>query len=290
MLDPVGFLSASLPKLETMSLSTALFGSRQETARRTTGVDAGMLAGIAIAFFALVAGIAFTGVSARYFLQPTSVLIVIGGTAGVMLITTPRPNLMLALRRTLGLFAPAESPKREDLIEEMVAYSRMVRMEGILALEPSIDDISQPFLKDALLLALDAKEHNELQSALENKVRFAERQNDAAAKVLELAGGLTPTIGVLGTVVGLIDVLRQFSSLSSVAYGVGAAFTSTFYGLALANLVLLPAAHRIRARAADTFELQAMMTEGALCLFDGMHPRLVRQRLRSFLTATDEAA
>jgi chemotaxis protein MotA len=80
-------------------------------------------------------------------------------------------------------------------------------------------------------------------------------------------------------------VLRQFSSLAGVAYGVGAAFTSTFYGLALANLVLLPAAHRIRARAAETFDLQAMMTEGALCLFDGTHPRLVRQRLRSFLAS-----
>jgi chemotaxis protein MotA len=248
-----------------------------------------MLAGMAIAVIALVAGIAFTGVSARYFFQPTSVLIVLGGTAGVMLITTPRPTLTLALRRALSLISPAESPNREDLIEEIVAYARLVRMEGILAIEPSIDGVSQTFLRDALLLALDAKERAELQSALENKVRCCERQNEAAAKVLELAGGLTPTIGVLGTVVGLIDVLRQFSSLSAVAYGVGAAFTSTFYGLALANLVFLPAAHRIRAWAAETFDLQAMMTEGALCLFDGMHPRLVRQRLRSFLAVEAES-
>ena len=106
---------------------------------------------------------------------------------------------------------------------------------------------------------------------------------DAAAKVLEVAGGFAPTIGVMGTVVGLIDVLRQFSSLSTVASGVGAAFTSTFYGLALANIALLPVAHRIRAWTSETFDLQEMMTEGALCLFDGMHPRLIRQRLRSYL-------
>jgi chemotaxis protein MotA len=135
------------------------------------------------------------------------------------------------------------------------------------------------------LQALDTKEHNELQSALENKIRFCERQSESAARVLEIAGGFAPTIGVLGTVVGLIDVLRQFSGLSTVASGVGAAFTSTFYGLALANIVLLPAANRIRARASEMFELQEMMTEGVLCLFDGLHPRLVRQRLCSFVNA-----
>jgi chemotaxis protein MotA len=247
-----------------------------------------MLTGIAIAAIALVAGIAVTGVSARYFLQPTGILIVIGGTLGVMLITTPRPALLLAIRRALQLFSTPVSPNREDLIEEIVSYARIVRIEGMLALEPGIDQVRQGFLREALLMALDAKDRGELQSALENKVRSCERQSDAAARVLEIAGGFAPTIGVLGTVVGLIDVLRQFSNLSSVASGVGAAFTSTIYGLALANLVLLPAAHRIRAHASETFDLQEMMTEGALCLFEAMHPRLVRQRLRSFLNAAPD--
>src|SRR5262249_52053599 len=104
-----------------------------------------------------------------------------------------------------------------------------------------------------------------------------------AAKVLEVAGGFAPTIGVLGTVVGLIDVLRQFSSLATVASGMGTAFVSTIYGLALANLVLLPAAHRIRAQVAEVFEGQELMIEGCLCLFDGVHPLIVRQRLNSYL-------
>jgi chemotaxis protein MotA len=177
----------------------------------------------------------------------------------------------------------ADGPDREELIEEIVTYARVYRIQGLLAMEPAIERVSHGFLREALNLALDAKEHKELRSALENKIRLGERQSEAAAKVLEVAGGLTPTLGVLGTVVGLIDVLRQFSSLSLVAAGVGAAFTSTFYGLALANIVLLPAAHRIRARGAEIFDLQEMMMEGALCLFDGIHPRLVRQRLSSFL-------
>jgi chemotaxis protein MotA len=259
--------------------------SRHLPAVRTErgGVDGGMLLGIAIAAIALFAGIAVTGVSARYFFQSTGVLIVVGGTLGVMLITTPLATLSLALRRTLHLFSPAASPNREDLIEEIVSYAKVVRIQGLLAIEAGIPQVSHGFLREALLLAIDAKGRAELQSALENKMRCCERQSEAAARVLEVAGGFTPTIGVLGTVVGLIDILRQFSSLATIASGVGVAFTSTIYGLALANLALLPAAHRIRARSMETLELQELMAEGALCVFDAMHPRLVRQRLYSFV-------
>jgi chemotaxis protein MotA len=276
-----------------MSASAAVIGERQEfrpqrATRTKRSLDSGILLGIAIALIALAIGVAITGVSASYFFQPTSVLIVIGGTLGVMLITTPRPMLLLSLRRTLNLFSKPDSPNREKLIEEIVSYARVVRVQSILAIEPGIEHVSNSFLREALLLAMDAKDHDELRSALENKIRFCERQSDAAARVLEVAGGFTPTIGVLGTIVGLIDVLRQFSSLSGVASGVGAAFTSTFYGLALANVVLLPVAHRIRAWASETFDVQEMMTEGTLCLFDGMHPRLVRLRLRSYLNGRPE--
>jgi chemotaxis protein MotA len=135
-------------------------------------------------------------------------------------------------------------------------------------------------------MSMDVKERSELESALENHLRLKERQGEADAKILEVAGGFAPTIGVLGTVVGLINVLRQFSTPSAVASGVGTAFVSTIYGLALANLVMLPAAHRIRARVAEAFETQELVMEGVLCLYDKIHPSLVRQRLRCFLRET----
>ena len=101
--------------------------------------------------------------------------------------------------------------------------------------------------------------------------------------MLEVAGGFAPTIGVLGTVVGLMEVLRQFTNLSSVALGIGTAFVSTFYGLALANFILLPAANRIRTNVAETFETEEMIIQGGLCLVDGTHPALLRERLNCFL-------
>jgi chemotaxis protein MotA len=252
----------------------------KSTSRR---LNFAMILGIAVTAAAVLSGIAEAGISPSYLLQPTGLLVVFGGTLGVMLITTPRKALGAAVRSTVHLLLTRTEPRRADLVEEIVGYAREVRTRGLVALEPEIDLVSNGFLKEALMLAMDVETREELQSALESKVRVAERQSDTAAKVLEVAGGFAPTIGVLGTVIGLIDVLRQFSEMSTIAYGVGTAFTATIYGLGLANLVLLPAAHRIRAEAAERFELEELLTEGVLCLYDTAHPRLVRQRLGFFL-------
>jgi chemotaxis protein MotA len=110
-----------------------------------------------------------------------------------------------------------------------------------------------------------------------------ERQGETDAKTLEVAGGFAPTIGVMGTVVGLIEVMRHFGNLQSVGFGIGTAFVSTIYGLAIANLLLLPAAHRIRARVAENFEIQELIIEGVLSLADNVHPALIRMRLSTYI-------
>ena len=218
-------------------------------------IDVGLLIGIVIAAGVAVAGIASTGVELTYFLQPAGIVIVLGGTLGVILVTTPGYALLNSMRRVVELFS-TRSVNREALIEEIVAYARAERREGLAALERMIRAVSDDFLRDALLLALDVKDRTQLQAALELELHMQERQGEADAKALEVAGGFAPTLGILGTVIGLIDVLRQFSNMQSVGLGIGTAFVSTLYGLGLANLVLLPAAHRIRAKVAETFELQ----------------------------------
>jgi chemotaxis protein MotA len=254
----------------------------RQGARRPKQLDLHVLAGAAIVLVALIAGIASTGVHLTYFFQPTGALIVLGGTFGVAFIATPRNALLHSVRRAMGLIWTSQT-SREALVEEIMSFVRTARMNGLLSIEPLIGPASNAFLKDALLLALDVKDRTELQAALETKIRLRERQGEADAKMLEVAGGFAPTLGVLGTVVGLIDVLRQFSNITSVASGIGTAFVSTIYGLALANLVLLPAAHRIRAGVAETFEIQELIAEGALCIFERIHPSLVRERLSGFV-------
>jgi chemotaxis protein MotA len=260
---------------------------RPAPARRASkrSLDLCMLAGVAIALGGTILGIKSTGVSLTYFFQPAGALIVLGATFGIALISTPRNSLVHAANRVMGLLW-SERPNRETLIEEIVSYAKIARMKGLLSIDHMMDSASSGFLRDTVRLAMDVANREELQSTLETKVRLRERQGETDARVLEVAGGFAPTIGVLGTVVGLINVLRQFSNLSAVALGIGTAFVSTVYGLALANLVLLPAAHRIRASVAETFDLEEMMVEGGLCLFDGIHPSLIRERLNNFLRTT----
>jgi len=252
-----------------------------EPARRRR-LDLSMFAGIAIAAAALLAGIAATGVRMTYFFQPTGALIVFGGTLGAMFITTPRTALIQAMNKAIGLFSTPEIDYAA-LAEEIMTFVKHARANGLLAVETMIEGVRDPFLKESLALAIDVQQRADLEDALNSKMRLGERQGENDARVLEVAGGFAPTIGVLGTVVGLIDVLRQFSDLSSVAAGIGTAFVSTIYGLGLANLVLLPLAFRIRARTAENFEQHELITEGILCLYDRVHPSLVRERLDSHL-------
>ena len=204
-----------------------------------------------------------------------------GGTLGVTLITTPRASLLHSARRVKELLSASDTDPGA-LVDEIVEYAR-ARRRGIAALEPLIPNISHPFLRKGLQLATDLTDRAELRSILETELRMAERQGDADAKALEVAGGFAPTIGILGTVVGLIDVLRNFSNLQTVGHGIGIAFVSTIYGLALANLVLLPAAHRIRARVAENFETQELILEGVLAIAETVHPAVIRMRLGSFV-------
>jgi chemotaxis protein MotA len=241
-----------------------------------------LVLGIVIAFGAMIAGIAATAIGLSYFLQPAGALIVLGGTVGVVLITTPVHALVDSARRVKELFS-SRRVNRETLIEEIVEYARVARRSGILALEPLALKSSTRLLRDAILLSLDVKGRIELRELLESELRLRERQGEMDAKVLEVAGGFAPTIGILGTVVGLIDVLRHFSNIASVGHGIGTAFVSTIYGLTLANLVLLPIANRIRARVADTFEVQELVMESVIALVDGAHPVAIRQRLSAFL-------
>lgn len=246
-----------------------------------------MLAGIVIAMGAVLAGIASAGIRVVYFLQPTGMLIVLGGTLGVTLITTPRLGLLRAARSAISLFR-TEPENRELLMEELLALARTARAKGLFGLEPVIATVNRPFLRESLQWAMDARNRTELQTTLEMKVRQLEKQGETDARAFEVAGGFAPTIGVLGTVVGLMDVLRLFSNVSSVAAGTGTAFVSTIYGLGLANLILLPSAQRIRAHVAEQFESNEMIVEAMLCIFDGVHPALVRDRLSCFLRAGEQ--
>jgi chemotaxis protein MotA len=265
------------------SIAASQKSAPQEPHKRPDGrrVDRWMLGGILITIVALASGIAATRVPLSYFFQPAGVLIVIGGTLGATVVTTPKRALQQAARRVLGLLWE-RGAGRARLVEDIMSYIRVARTQGLLGIEPMLRECRHERLRESLTLALDVQKE-ELQTAIETRMRLRERRGEEDARTLETAGGFAPTIGVLGTVVGLIDVLRRFSDLTAVAGGVGTAFASTLYGIGLANLLLLPLAHRIRAAVAADFETEELILEGMLCLFDGVHPALAEERLNAFL-------
>jgi chemotaxis protein MotA len=255
-----------------------------EDRTRATGIDLPLVAGLVVAFGAVIFGISAAGLDVRYFLQPAAAAIVLGATAGVILVTTPGHAVLGSLRRLRELFA-IPTVNRAELVEEILRIARITRQQGMLSIEPLARKTSNAFLREGLLLAIDVKTRDELASALDTQIRMNERQGEKDAKTFEVAGGFAPTIGILGTVVGLIQVLLQFSNLELVATGIGTAFLSTIYGLGLANLILLPLAHRIRARVAQAFEVQELILDGVLSIFDQVHPTLIRSRLLCYLPA-----
>jgi chemotaxis protein MotA len=265
-------------------------GSDQEPARAATVEirhDTWLIGGLLLGAVAVLAGIAISGAGLRYFLQPSSALIVLGGTFSITLVTSPKRSLLQACRRVWDLRSSPASG-REALVEEIVEYSRVARRGGMLTLEPLVPKIRNEHLRNGLLMALDVRDLNELQVVLETELKLSERHGIADASALEVAAGYAPTIGILGTVVGLIEVLKHFSDLKLIGPGIGAAFVSTIYGLASANFFLLPLAHRIHARVAEACETQELIGEGVLCIYTLMHPSLVRQRLAPYLQEASE--
>jgi chemotaxis protein MotA len=258
----------------------------QDRALPRRRIDLVFVLGLVVALGAIIAGVALAGISITFFFQPAGAFIVIGGTLGVMLVTTPKDSLIHSFRHVIDLIASKEV-NRETLIEEIIFYARVARRSNLLALEPLVPQAAHPFLRQALQLALDVSTRAELQTVLETELRMRERQGETDAKTLEVAGGFAPTIGIIGTVVGLIEVLRHFANLQSVGAGIGTAFVSTIYGLAIANLCLLPAAHRIRARVAENFEIQELIIEGVLAVADNVHPALIRLRLSAYMRQRD---
>jgi chemotaxis protein MotA len=271
-------VSTSRLPLESQVNPTPLATSQ----KRAALPDLPLMAGIFIAFGAMILGIAASGMGLAYFWQPTAGAIVLGGTLGVIFVTTPGRSVANSVRRLKELLS-LPAVHRESLVEEIVRIARITRQRGMLGIEPLALNISNTFLREGLLQALDVKTRDELKMTLETDLRMRERQGEMDAKTFEVAGGFAPTIGILGTVVGLIQVLRQFSNLDVVAAGIGTSFVSTIYGLGLANLVLLPLAHRIRARVAEAFETQELVIEGILSIYEQVHPTLIRNRLACFL-------
>lgn len=244
----------------------------------------GPIIGIALALLAIIGGNAMEGGHFESMLGGPAAIIVIGGTIGAVLVQYPIATCVAAMK-SAGATFKAPPQDAAALVEEISGYAQRARREGILSLEKVAETASDPFLRKALTMAVDGVDSQSLRETLEVAISQEEEHGEDGAKVFEAAGGYAPTIGIVGAVLGLIHVMSNLSDMGAVGKGIAAAFVATIYGVAFANIVMLPLGGRIKLRVRDTAHVREMTLVGVLAIQAGMNPKLVRERLSEFLSS-----
>jgi chemotaxis protein MotA len=249
--------------------------------------DLATISGVVIACTAVLGGLLMEGGQIRDILQVTAAFIVIGGTLGAVLVSTPLAVVVGAVRRFGNVvFDRGRSPNA--LIVEIIGYATKARKNGLVSLEFEAAKIEDPFLRKALNLAVDGADLQEIRKMMDLQIEIEEQHAMAEARVFECAGGYSPTIGIIGAVLGLIQVMKNLANIDEVGRGIAVAFVATVYGVGLANIFLLPAANKIKARIREDTERKELMLEGVVGIVEGLNPKLMRGKLDAYAGAEPE--
>jgi len=246
-----------------------------------TKPDLATLAGIGLAFSGVIGGLLLEKGSIQDVAQATAAMIVFGGTIGAVLVTTPMPVFLRAVKSLRRVFFERAS-SASATIETLIQFATKARKNGIVSLESEADQLPDPFLRKALNLAVDGTDLNELRKMMETDIELSEQAGEAEAKVWEAAGGYSPTIGIIGAVMGLIQVMKHLDDIKEVGHGIAVAFVATVYGVGSANIFFLPAGSKLRARLHQARILQEMVLEGVVGIVEGLNPTLIRLKLEAF--------
>ncbi|MDE1175630.1 MAG: flagellar motor protein [Edaphobacter sp.] len=245
-------------------------------------MDIASIGGIIVAILGILTGMMIEGGNLAQITQPTAALIVLGGTIGAVMLQFPFHIFLAALKKIANIFF-SNSASGERILTQLVQFANKARKSGIVSLDQDLATISDPYLKQALMLAIDGTEPNEvrkiMQLELENKTEMEEK----IPQVFEAAGGYSPTVGIIGAVLGLIQVMQHLDNITEVGRGIAVAFVATIYGVALANLIFLPAAGKLKIRHREEQMVKEMMLEGVISILEGMNPRMMETKLRTYL-------
>lgn len=247
-------------------------------------MDSSSIGGIILALLGILAGLIIEGGRIDQVLQPTAAMIVFGGTFGAVLLQYPLATVMEAVRRIVQIFFWKKNTGQPAL-EQIVGFANKARRSGIVSLDQDLDSIQDPFLRQALMLAVDGTEPAELRAIMELQLDNQSESEESIPAVFESAGGFSPTIGIIGAIIGLIQVMQHLNHISEVGRGIAVAFVATIYGVAAANLFFLPAAGKLRIRVREEQRLKEMALEGVISILEGMNPHMLEIKLQSYLTA-----
>jgi len=244
--------------------------------------DLASIGGVVVALGGILGGLILDGGKVTELKQVTAFMIVIGGTVGAVMLTTPLEVLIGAIKKLGSIFFEKAQPVAET-IEEIIRQATQARKQGIVSLEQEAAKIQDPFLRKALNLAVDGMEMNQIRSIMELEIELMEQRGEAEAKAFEAAGGYSPTMGIIGAVMGLMQVMKNLANIDEVGRGIAAAFVATVYGLIAANIFFLPAGGKLKSRLRKEVQLRELMLQGVLAIVEGLNPKLIRTRLDAYL-------
>ncbi|MBP1157765.1 MULTISPECIES: flagellar motor protein [unclassified Paenibacillus] len=245
-------------------------------------MDITTILGILIGIGALIGGYVWDGGHLKALFVPSAALIVFGGTIGAVVVSFPKSQLK---QISSALKLAFQESKRDSsiVIEELVDMSTTARREGVLSLEQRALEHPDAFLREGLVMVVDGTDPELTKQILELEIDALENRHEGWAKIFESAGGFAPTMGIIGTVMGLIHVLGNLSDPGSLGPSIAVAFSATLYGVGSANVIYLPIASKIKIRSKETIAEMEMMLEGILALQAGENPQLIKKKLYSFL-------
>ena len=247
-------------------------------------MDKSTVGGILVALSGIALGLVLEGGKLAQVLQPTAALIVLGGTIGAVMVQFPMRILTQAVTQLKNVFFDP-APEPDSMVKDLLSYAWKARKEGILSLDSELARIQDPFLKESLMLAIDGVNAKDLRRMMELQLDYRGEKEERVPKVFEAAAGFSPTIGIIGAVLGLIQVMQHLQDINEVGRGIAVAFVATIYGVGAANLLFLPCAGKLKIRIRERQVIQEMTLEAVLAIVEGSNPRALEKQLVGCLEA-----
>ena len=246
-------------------------------------MDLATIIGLVLAWGAFFGSIIMEGGELKSMINPSAAVLVFGGTLGASMISFP----LSAILGLPGVVKNAFMGKHEDvgkIIKMLVGFAEKARREGLLSLEDEAHAVEDPFLQKGIQLAIDGTDPELVREIMETDIAFLGSRHYEGANLFATMGGFAPTLGVIGTVAGLVHMLANLSDPGSMGPSIAAAFIATLYGVSSANLVFLPLSNKLKAASHEEVLVREVITEGILAIQAGDNPRIVEEKLKAFLS------
>lgn len=242
------------------------------------GTIGGVVAGLALVVWGIMSG--GTGIGA--FLDAPSAIIVLGGSFAALFVCYPM-NKVLTIGSIFQKTISMNNLGAQSIIDKIIELANIARREGLLALEEAVDQVNDAFLKKGVMLIVDGTDPELVKHILETEISFMEARHSEGKGMMDALGSLAPAFGMVGTLVGLVAMLKNLSDPDSIGPSMAVALITTFYGSLFANLIFIPMATKLSLKTKEEVAVREIMVEGLLSIQAGENPRIIEEKLKAFL-------